>query len=114
MTAANHLDREILQTLQEVLDDEFPLLISTFLTDSEERIHGMQKALAAQDSEALRRATHSFKGSCHNLGAVHLADLCQEIETRAKQDELNGLEQQLVEIQQEFAQLKNILRSFVG
>lgn len=114
MSAENHLDREILQTLQEVLDDEFPLLISTFLTDSEERIHSLQKALASQDSEALRRAAHSFKGSCHNLGAVHLAELCQEIETRAQQNELEGLEQKLVEIQQEFAQLKNILRSFAG
>lgn len=114
MRGENHLDREILQTLQEVMEDEFPVLISTFVKDSEERIRHLQKALATQDGEAVRRAAHSFKGSCHNLGAARLAELCEDMESQGKAGALDGLERQLVEIQQEFNQLKSILRSCAG
>lgn len=108
----SHLDREILQTLQEVMEDQFPELINTFLKDSDERIRSLQKALATRDSEAVRRQAHSFKGSCNNLGAVRLANLCQLMENRGREGELDGLEHQLVDIQQEFCQLKSILNTF--
>lgn len=112
MNTGNHLDRETLHTLQEVMEDQFPSLIKTFIQDSEDRIHCLQKALATQDSEALRRQAHSFKGSCHNLGAVQLAALCQTMEDGGRSGEIDGLEHLLVDIQQEFAHLKSILAHF--
>lgn len=112
MSTDIHLDREILQTLQEVMEDQFPTLIATFITDSEERIRSLQKALATQDGEAVRRQSHSFKGSCHNIGALRLGDLCQEMEDRGRANDLEGLECLLVDIQQEFSQLKGVLNSF--
>lgn len=112
MSSETHLDREVLQTLQEVMDDQFPVLISTFITDSDSRIRSLQKALATQDGEAVRRQSHSFKGSCHNIGAQRLGDLCQIMEDRGREGDLQGLEHHLVDIQQEFSQLKGILNSF--
>lgn len=112
MSSDTHLDREVLQTLQEVMEDQFPTLINTFITDSDERIRSLQKALATRDGEAVRRQSHSFKGSCHNIGAKCLAQLCQEMEDRGREGDLDGLERQLVDIQQEFHQLKTILNSF--
>lgn len=110
-TSAAHLDREILQTLQEVMEGQFPELINTFINDSEERIRSLQKALATRDQEAVRRQAHSFKGSCNNLGAVRLAEFCQVMEDGGREGELDGLEHQLVNIQQEFSQLKSILNT---
>jgi len=112
MSSQTHLDREVLQTLREVMEDQFPVLINTFIADSDERIRSLQKALATQDSEAVRRQSHSFKGSCHNIGAQCLGDLCQTMEDRGRAGELEGLERHLVDIQQEFSQLKGILNSF--
>ncbi|MDQ2078090.1 Hpt domain-containing protein [Marinimicrobium sp. ABcell2] len=114
MNSENHLDREVLQTLQEIMGDEFPVLITTFINDSDERIRSLQKALATQNSDALQRSAHSFKGSCHNLGAKYLATLCEHMEHRGREGELEGLECHLVDIQQEFSQIKSILRSFTG
>ncbi|ROQ19949.1 MULTISPECIES: Hpt domain-containing protein [Marinimicrobium] len=114
MSSETHLNREVLTTLQEVMDDQFPVLINTFLTDSEERIRQLQRALAAQDSDTVWRQAHSFKGSCNNLGAERLADLCQEMESRGRASDIDGLEQQLVSVQEEFAKLKVTLNSFAG
>lgn len=114
MSPDNHLNREVLCTLQEVMEDQFPVLINTFLTDSEERVRHLQKALAARDSDTVRRQAHSFKGSCNNIGAERLASLCQGMEDAGRAGELDGLEQQLVEIQQEFSKLKITLKSFAG
>lgn len=109
--SAAHLDREILQTLQEVMEGQFPELINTFVNDSEERIRNLQKALATRDQETVRRQAHSFKGSCNNLGAVRLAELCQVMEDGGREGKLDGLEHELVNIQQEFSQLKSILNT---
>ena len=73
-----HLDSAVLATLQDVMEGEYPALLDTFLTDSEERVRLLRQALHSDQSESLRRAAHSFKGSCSNMGATLLAELCQQ------------------------------------
>lgn len=114
MSSDTHLNREVLTTLQDVMDDQFPVLISTFLTDSDDRIRLLQRALAAQDKDTVWRQAHSFKGSCNNLGAERLAELCHHMEVRGRAGELDGLEQVLVSVQEEFVKLKVTLNSFAG
>ena len=106
MNADSHIDHDTLATLREVMEDDFGQLIETFLSDSESRVSHLQRALAEGDSEALRRAAHSLKGSCSNIGASVLGSLCQSIEQAASQGELTGLECKLVELQSEFNQVK--------
>ena len=40
----NHLDRDVLNTLQDIMEDEYPVLLDTFVTDSEERLRLLQDA----------------------------------------------------------------------
>ena len=82
------IDHDTLLTLQEVMEDDFGRLIETYLNDSEDRLSAMQKALASGDGEALRRAAHSFKGSCSNIGAQTLVAHCQHIEQAAANNQL--------------------------
>ncbi|MHC8367988.1 Hpt domain-containing protein [Pseudomonas sp. ZT5P21] len=98
--ADTHLDRDVLSALQEVMEDEYPVLLDTFLSDSEERLGLLHKA---GDAEALGAAAHSFKGSCSNMGALRLAQLCNELEQRVKQKPLEGIEKLVGEIDGEFA-----------
>ncbi|WP_049721807.1 Hpt domain-containing protein [Gilvimarinus polysaccharolyticus] len=109
----NHLiDHEILSTLQDVMGDDFGLLIETYLSDSEGRLSAMQKALASGDAEALRCAAHSFKGSCSNVGATTLAAQCQLIEQAALNKQLIGLETSLVTLHSEFSQVRRQLAGY--
>ena len=42
-----HLDEEALAELQDVMEDEFEVLIQTYLADSQDRIHSLRQALEA-------------------------------------------------------------------
>ncbi|MGF6109772.1 Hpt domain-containing protein [Pseudomonas sp. ADAK2] len=98
--ADTHLDRDVLSALREVMEDEYPTLLDTFIADSEERLLVLRKA---EDAAQLMNAAHSFKGSSSNMGAVRLAELCNELEQRAKDKHLAGIEKLVGEIDGEFA-----------
>nr|WP_218627817.1 Hpt domain-containing protein [Pseudomonas sp. dw_612] len=82
------------------MEDEYPTLLDTFIADSEERLRVLRKA---DDAAQLMNAAHSFKGSSSNMGAIRLAELCDELEQRAKHRSLAGIEKLVGEIDGEFA-----------
>lgn len=98
--ADTHLNRDVLSALQEVMGDEYSMLLDTFLADSEERLSQLHET---GDAQTLGATAHSFKGSCSNMGATRLAQLCHELEQRSKQQPLQGIERLIGEIDGEFA-----------
>jgi HPt (histidine-containing phosphotransfer) domain-containing protein len=100
-----HLDHEVLSALQEVMEDEYPVLLDTFLYDSEERLRVLRKA---GDAGELVATAHSFRGSSSNMGALRLAELCHELEQRAKLPSLHGIEKLVGEIDGEFAIVRGL------
>lgn len=115
MAAPQHLDQQALQELKGIMGDDFPLLIHTFITDSHQRLDAIRTALDKQDSDGLRRAAHSFKGSSGNLGALQVTDLCRQLEERGRDGETGAdcpaLLVQLTEafqvVEREFTRLVN-------
>lgn len=103
------VDADTLSTLKEIMEDDFHGLIATYLDDSEMRIPQLRVQLAAADSEALRLTAHSLKGSSGNLGAVPLSELCFLVEQKAAQQQLDGLEETLDDIDEEYARVAAIL-----
>lgn len=95
-----HLDHDVLSTLQEVMEDGYPLLLETFLSDSQERLRQLRKA---DDANQLIATAHSLKGSSSNMGAIHLAELCHQLEQQAKELSLGGIEKLVAEIDGELA-----------
>ena len=106
-----HLDSAVLATLQDVMESEYPALLDTFLADSEERVRLLLQACQADQAEALRRAAHSFKGSCSNMGATLLAELCQELETAAREEQLGKAPALIESIEREFAIIGILFRA---
>ena len=98
--AEPHLNREVLDALQEVMEDEYPVLLDTFLEDAEERLRLLRDPA---DSVHLMETAHSFKGSSSNMGAQRLAALCNELEQRAKVAMPADLQQLVGAIDCEFA-----------
>nr|WP_178131952.1 Hpt domain-containing protein [Pseudomonas sp. C2B4] len=82
------------------MEDEFSTLIDTFLADSEERL---QQLSVVTDAARILETAHSFKGSSSNMGAIRLAELCHDLEQRAKARNLSGIETLMAEITREFA-----------
>lgn len=107
-----HLDYDTLNTLKQVMEDDFALLIDTFAQDSNDRINSLRALIKGTDADLIRRAAHSFKGSSSNIGAPQLSALCSALEKKALANNLEGLANDLDSIEHEFAQALVLLRSF--
>ncbi|MBP8184351.1 MAG: Hpt domain-containing protein [Pseudomonas sp.] len=109
--AVIHLDTAVLETLRDVMEDEYSLLLETFLLDSEERLRLLLETSASGDAQAMRLAAHSFKGSCSNMGAVLLASLCKELEELARRERLDVSAEVLEQVQREFAIVRILFKA---
>lgn len=107
-----HLDYDTLNTLKQVMEDDFALLIDTFVQDSTERIRTLRDVIQGTEADLIRRAAHSFKGSSSNIGAMQLSALCAALEKKALANNFDGLGRDVDEIEHEFAQVVVSLRSF--
>ena len=97
-----HIDAEQLAELKEVLEDEFGVLINTYLTDAKFRLQLIQNGINNQDYEAVRLAAHSLKGASANLGALILAQLCEKLEHDCKVGQTQGCDILLKKMEVEF------------
>ncbi|MDE1164300.1 MAG: Hpt domain-containing protein [Pseudomonas sp.] len=89
------------------MESDYPLLLDTFINDSETRLGELRNATHAG---ALALAAHSFKGSSSNMGALQLAELCHELEERAKRPPLLDIEELINRIDGEFATVRRLYR----
>jgi two-component system sensor histidine kinase/response regulator len=87
LTAAAHpaLDPEVVRRL-ELLgvasgEDLIGQLAVLFAEDAGTRVEKMRMGLAAEDYSAVSRAAHSLSGAGGNVGATHLAALCDTLAT---------------------------------
>lgn len=101
-----HVDEAVIAGLKDFMGDQYPSLLETYLNDSAERLLTLRQALTDDDMLLLRQTAHSFKGSCGNIGAPALAQLCQQVEAAAREHQTHTLEQLLQQIEQEFVQVK--------
>ena len=106
----NHLDYDALNTLKDVMEDDFSLLIDTFIQDSTERLQKLQTIITSGNADLIRRAAHSFKGSSSNVGAMNLSSLCAALERKALEGNLVGLDESLRSIEEEFARVQILLQ----
>lgn len=107
-----HVDDEALRELQVVMGDDFGNLLKTFVADSTARIAAAQQAAAAADSDALRRAAHSFKGSSGNMGTPMLSELCRRIEELAHGGDVQSCIPLLAALSEEFVVVQRELSRF--
>ncbi|PXX91023.1 histidine kinase [Marinobacter vulgaris] len=113
MTDKPHLDQEALTELQDVMEDEFDILINTYIKDSADRIAHLRSALAQEDADRFSRSAHSFKGSCINIGAPRLGELCSEAEQAGRSNRLGEAAAMVEAIESEFRQVEKTLRRFL-
>ena len=108
-----HVDEETLNMLKEVMEDGFATLLETFIDDSKIRIVALRQAFGAGDAEEVRRAAHSLKGSSSNLGANQLVALCLHVENSGRDGNLDGLEEEIIKIEQEYQTVADIMKKMV-
>ena len=103
------LDPNILESLREIefLEDT----VEMYLEDSPTLWQGVQGAIADGDINKLKTAAHSLKGTSGTMGAMVLYDICQELEDRAKAEDLAGATDLLEKVGQQYERVVAALKA---
>jgi histidine phosphotransfer protein HptB len=113
MKIDHHLDYDALAALRDVMEDDFGLLVDTFVQDSRLRMQTLLSLINSPDGDAIRRAAHSFKGSCSNLGVLGLASLCGALEHKSLQSNFSSLPEDVHAIEEEFVLIQKMLLEYM-
>lgn len=113
MTDKPHLDEEALAELRDVMEDEFDILINTYIMDSSDRIAHLRSALEQEDADRFSKSAHSLKGSCINIGAPRLGELCFEAEKAGHDNRLQEAAGMVDAIESEFRTVEAGLKQFL-
>lgn len=113
MNPADHVDIDALAELKDIMEDEFDILIDTFVNDSEAKIETLSQVIAAADAEELRKVAHSLKGSSSNVCAAQFSELARQLEHMGKEGSTEGADAIFEQLKQEFAQVVDTLRNHI-
>jgi PAS domain S-box-containing protein len=105
-----NLDDGALKNLRDLGGDDFlGEVIDAFLADAPGLVATLRRSLEEGSAEELRRAAHTLKSNGATLGAEGFADLCRTLEQRAKAGELDGAQELVDRIEQEYRPLEDAL-----
>ncbi len=114
MTNAPVIDRETIDVLREMdaiaAEDHLLLeLIDDFLFHSADLVKAIQFSLQMRMEPELAAQSHSLKGASLNIGALVLFQVCDTIETLARQHNLSRLDHWSTELDNAYQQTALIL-----
>ena len=114
MTNAPVIDRETIDVLREMdaitTEDHLLLeLIDDFLLHSADLVKAIQVSLQMQREAELAAQSHSLKGASLNIGALVLFQVCDTIETLARQHKLSRMDHWRTELDNAYQQTALIL-----
>ena len=89
--------------------DEYIELVELFLETGVEDLEGFEYALMNDDAKTMVERSHSLKGASGNLGLFEIYEKAKDIESRSRDNNLEGIEDSIEEIKQYF---KAILTEF--
>jgi HPt (histidine-containing phosphotransfer) domain-containing protein len=87
-------------------------LLEMALGTGTKHVESLTSALAQGDATAVAKAAHGIKGSASNIGAVAVTRISAEIETRARNARLDGLDELTVELEGAYAALRESVRAY--
>jgi two-component system, sensor histidine kinase and response regulator len=109
----NVLDRNTLDDLRALQEEGEPdllaELIELFLRDTSPRLAAIDQALAEGDPGKVAQVAHSLKGSCGNLGAKQMSELCARLEAIAQPGDLAQARELFLHLQREYARVQEAL-----
>ncbi|MGI9407738.1 MAG: Hpt domain-containing protein [Hyphomicrobiaceae bacterium] len=85
-------------------------LIEAFLTEAPDQFQNLRQGVEQKDSAQVRLGAHTLKSGSHNLGAVRLSALCQDIENAVIDDDMECVGQLFAKLGPEFFEAEQALR----
>ena len=109
----DNINTDMIAELKQLMEDDFSLLLETFISDADSRVSAIETALVDRNSEQVRELAHAFKGSSANLGAVKLSELCYALENIGREARLDDAPSVLNDISSEYQVVKDYFNSLI-
>ncbi len=110
---AASIDQEVLEKIRTLERNGAPNLVARlvglYLKGTPPLIEQMKKACADADCGALRMAAHTLKSSSANVGAMKLHELCKELESQARNQQIDDAAERIAGIEQAFLAAQSVL-----
>lgn len=99
---ASVIDKRMLNAIRALQRPNAPSIvekvIATYFESSKNLMEELADRIEMRDTDGVRKAAHSLKSSSANVGATQLAELCKEMEYKARNNSLDGAEQLMASI----------------
>ncbi|MFQ5469651.1 MAG: Hpt domain-containing protein [Gammaproteobacteria bacterium] len=112
MSGGGNLDKQILNSLREIMGDEFDDLVETFIVNTESMLDQISASIKEGDSQVVTRLAHSIKSSSANVGALRVSEQAALIEELASADKLYEISNTLQNIESEFNAVRAALEEY--
>jgi HPt (histidine-containing phosphotransfer) domain-containing protein len=86
-------------------------LIQTFFDDTTKQLAAMHQSLLQGKAEEFRRAAHSLKSNSATFGALRLSGMLRELEEIGKSGNLEGGQERLTRVEEEYGQVRPLLEA---
>lgn len=100
-------DFELLKSIGQEDRETLALLIQLFHDDTPELIKNIEENVAQKLSIETKKAAHSLKGSCLNMGFEKIGSICKEIEDKAIENDFDTVEALLNKLKEEHLKIDN-------
>jgi two-component system, sensor histidine kinase and response regulator len=110
--AGDGIDYAVLDEIREVDRDLVIQLCRAFTQDTVEQLNDLQKNCEAGNVMAAGQLAHRIRGSCLTIGVNGMAEMCSEIESAAKLEDLQRCEQFVAQVQREFQRAVRELQAY--
>jgi HPt (histidine-containing phosphotransfer) domain-containing protein len=91
MSPSGMIDRNVLEELYEIMEDDFVSVLESYLKSAPGLMLGIRDAVKAGDMDALVKSAHPLKSSSANVGAMELSILARDLEFKGRQGDAHGL-----------------------
>jgi signal transduction histidine kinase/DNA-binding response OmpR family regulator len=84
-------------------------VLQAYLKDTPPHLQALRQALAAGDTEQLRKTAHSLKSSSANVGALTLSQRCKDLEQLVRSNTTAGAAELLADMERSFQAVRQAL-----
>ena len=105
----SYLNNDTLDLLFDLMDGDSEMivdLVDTLIETTPELLDDLKSGVGSRDSQKIRDSAHALKSSNAQLGAESFAKLCEEMESKGREDSTEGLDQLLDMILAEFEKVR--------
>lgn len=110
---SSHVDTSNLDMLKEIIADDLPDILKSFIDISPTTVENIKTAIAENNPTDLTLHAHTLKGSSANIGALQLPALSLVLENKGKEGITEGLDADVAAIEEETKAVNAFLMTYL-